>query len=129
MGAGKVIAGTVGLVLMNIYLLSVMWTFWQARKSMLVRARSPHLAVIHGFTLLITADVFIVQEIVQSAGKHMPCAIGYWSVSALALASARACIHRAAAHKLTMHPVVPLIQCTLQVFILYGCVTLAYPLR
>ena len=95
MGSGEVTAGTVGLLLMNIYLLSVMWTFWQARNSMLVRARSPHLAVIHGFALLITADVFIVQEIMQSAGKHMPCAIGYWSVSTCMSTSVhRACCAR-----------------------------------
>jgi len=108
---------------------------------MLVRARSPHLAVIHGFTLLITTDVFIVQEIVQSAGKHMPCTIGYWSVNTCACMSTS--VHRACCAHILMIALAAalrgssallllllcLMQCNLQVFLLYGCITLAYPLR
>ncbi|KAG5187911.1 hypothetical protein JKP88DRAFT_305722 [Tribonema minus] len=52
---------------------------WRRRKEMLVRARSPSLALFQGGACMLCLGVLGVQELFQLSGHHFPCEIMLWS--------------------------------------------------
>ncbi|KAG5181703.1 hypothetical protein JKP88DRAFT_246072 [Tribonema minus] len=57
-----------------------MASMWSRRRDMMVRARSPALAMVECLSMLAMADVMGVQEMMRMEGKHMPCWLMVWAV-------------------------------------------------
>ncbi len=107
---GILVALLVAAFLYNAGCLYLMFTMWRYRKSMLVRARSPELALLVSLTLLASADLIIAEEVLRLRLQSMAHTI-VWGMyilyAILPVASflryKRLCLMYAQCHSATLH--------------------------
>ena len=66
----------------NLAVVVAAWKMFSRRRELLIRARSPYLAVLETSSMLVQMDVFLAQAIARLLGHKLPCAVLVWATYA-----------------------------------------------